>query len=73
MKKKTVPILYKRKEECCGCTACYAVCPERAISMVEDEEGFDYPQIDENRCVRCYQCVQVCPVKIAKRKGSLMK
>ena len=42
---KEIPILYNRKEECCGCTACYAICPKEAISMVEDEEGFEYPVI----------------------------
>ena len=52
---RAIPVLYKRKEECCGCTACYAICPKEAISMVEDEEGFEYPQIDESKCVRCYQ------------------
>ena len=32
--------------------------------MVEDEEGFEYPQIDESKCVRCYQCIKVCcPIK----------
>ena len=46
---REIPILYKRKEECCGCTACYAICPKEAISMVEDEEGFEYPQIDESK------------------------
>lgn len=54
-----LPVLYKRKEECCGCTACYAICPKEAISMVEDEEGFEYPQIDEERNkdpVHCNQC-----------------
>ena len=45
--KRKVPTLYKRKEECCGCTACYAICPKEAISMVADEEGFEYPQVDE--------------------------
>lgn len=60
---KEIPVLYKRKEECCGCTACYAICPKEAISMVEDEEGFEYPQIDESKCVRCYQCLKVCPFK----------
>mgnify|MGYP000171639617 CR=1 FL=1 len=44
---ENIPILFKSKEDCCGCTACYAICPKMAISMVEDEEGFDYPQIDE--------------------------
>ena len=46
---KELPVLYKRKEECCGCTACYAICPKEAISMVEDGEGFEYPQIDESK------------------------
>ncbi len=61
---KEFPVLYKRKEECCGCTACYACCPQGAIFMVEDEEGFEYPEIDENKCVRCYKCLKVCPFKI---------
>ena len=60
---REIPVIYKRKEECCGCTACYAICPKEAISMVEDEEGFEYPQIDESKCVRCYQCIKVCPIK----------
>ena len=34
--------------------------------MVEDEEGFEYPQIDESKCVRCYQCLKVCPFKVVK-------
>lgn len=50
---RELPILYKRKEECCGCTACYAICPKEAISMVEDEEGFEYPQIDESETLCC--------------------
>ena len=60
---KIKPILFNRLEECCGCTACYAICPREAISMVEDEEGFEYPQIDEGKCIKCYQCIEVCPIK----------
>lgn len=61
--KNEYPILYGKKEECCGCTACYAICPQNAISMVEDEEGFAYPVIDKDLCVRCWQCMKVCPLK----------
>ena len=31
--------------------------------MVEDEEEFEYPQSDENKCACCYQCIKVCPIK----------
>ena len=49
---KDVPILYEKKEFCCGCTACYAICPKKAIQMIEDEAGFEYPVIDERLCVK---------------------
>lgn len=60
---KDKPVLFQKKEDCCGCTACYSICPVSAISMKEDEEGFDYPIIDDNKCVKCYKCVSVCPIK----------
>ena len=61
--KRVLPTLFEKKELCCGCTACYSICPQHAISMEEDEEGFDYPQIDAKRCVGCCLCVRVCPIK----------
>lgn len=60
---RTIPILYEAKEECCGCTACYSICPKKAIAMEPDEEGFDYPVIDVEKCIKCYQCLKVCPMK----------
>lgn len=62
-KEKSIPVLYNSKEECCGCTACCAICPKEAISMEEDEEGFEYPKVDERKCICCYQCLKVCPIK----------
>lgn len=64
---KPIPILYKNKEECCGCTACFAICPKMAITMIEDDEGFDYPHIDKNKCIRCCLCISVCPIKKKQR------
>ena len=61
---KDLPVLFEHKEDCCGCTACYAICSKQAIFMQLDEEGFDYPVIDEEKCVRCYQCLKVCPIKV---------
>lgn len=60
---KDLPILYRRKEECCGCSACFAICSMDAISMIEDEEGFEYPLIDADKCIRCYKCLKVCQTK----------
>lgn len=65
---KPIPVLYERKEKCCGCTACFAICPEEAISMIEDEEGFLYPHINEELCIRCEMCLRVCPIKAAKKE-----
>ena len=61
-----IPVLYERKEDCCGCTACYAVCPRSAIAMMPDEEGFDYPIIDPLLCVRCGLCMKTCPIRNIK-------
>ncbi|MGN1344093.1 MAG: 4Fe-4S dicluster domain-containing protein [Traorella sp.] len=55
--------LYLKKELCCGCSACYAICPKQAIELILDEEGFEYPQIDEKKCVNCKRCIFVCPIK----------
>jgi len=60
---KPVPILFKQKENCCGCTACYAICPKGAICMRPDDEGFLYPEINAEKCIRCYLCLNVCSFK----------
>lgn len=60
---KLFPKLYKSKENCCGCSACYAICPMSAILMQADEEGFLYPFVEKNKCIHCYQCLAVCQFK----------
>lgn len=49
-------------ERCTGCTACKAVCPRRAISMMPSADGCLHPIIDVTRCVECGACARVCPV-----------
>lgn len=48
------------KQDCCGCTACAAICPHDAIEMVPDGLGFLYPEVDETKCVDCGLCVSTC-------------
>ncbi len=31
--------------------------------MKEDREGFEYPEIDEEKCIKCGMCLRVCPMK----------
>lgn len=52
--------LFDRKEECCGCTACFSVCPKSAITMQKDEEGFFYPSVNQDKCIGCHRCEQIC-------------
>ena len=52
----------KDKSQCCGCEACVQRCPKRCISLVEDKEGFLYPQVDKKVCVECGLCEKVCPI-----------
>lgn len=46
--------------DCCGCTACAAVCPAEAISMQPDIMGFLYPVVNIEKCVDCGKCEKVC-------------
>ena len=50
----------KEKHTCSGCTACVSACPIGCISMQEDEQGFLYPVIDHERCIKCDACDKVC-------------
>lgn len=47
---------------CTGCTACMSICPKSAIKMVEDNEGFKHPKIDQNKCINCGLCLKTCPI-----------
>ena len=50
------------KKDCMGCYACSNICPVNSISMINDTEGFWYPQVDYDKCIKCGQCRKVCPI-----------
>ncbi len=56
-------VAIKDKIACCGCSACASVCPQKCIKMTEDEEGFRYPTVNLNNCIKCGLCEKICPVK----------
>jgi len=49
------------KNICYGCMACYNICPHGAIYRKEDEEGFLFPEIDQQKCLHCDLCRKRCP------------
>lgn len=49
-------------KNCCGCTACFAACPQKAIDMVADSEGFLYPSVNVELCSDCGLCEKACPL-----------
>lgn len=51
-----------KKQDCCGCHACYNICPHGCIKMLADSEGFLYPFVDVSKCVDCSLCERVCPI-----------
>lgn len=52
--------LAKDLDLCCGCGACVNICPKEAIVLKENEEGFLYPQVDNDKCISCHLCEKSC-------------
>lgn len=52
----------KDNANCCGCEACAQICPKECISLNRDVEGFLYPKVNIENCIKCGLCENVCPV-----------
>lgn len=50
-----------KSEYCTGCSACFNLCPVKAISMQYDKEGFLVPVIEHEKCINCGLCINKCP------------
>lgn len=55
---------------CCACGACEASCPEHAIHMEMNENGFYYPVVDNTLCNDCGWCADRC---IKKQKSQVVR
>ncbi|MGN1163976.1 MAG: DUF362 domain-containing protein, partial [Candidatus Ornithospirochaeta sp.] len=44
------------RERCRKCKKCVAICPAKALALVND-----HIEIDTTKCIRCYCCHEMCP------------
>lgn len=54
----------KKNIACTGCAACVNICPQTAITLLPDESGFLYPNIDSSKCIDCSLCNSVCQIEL---------
>lgn len=47
-------------QDCTLCMACINACPEKAIFMITDENGYEKLGIDSEKCINCGICSKVC-------------
>ena len=58
---KIEEMVITNRADCSGCEACANICPKNAIIMTRDAEGFAYPKINPELCIRCGRCDATCP------------
>lgn len=57
---KNLKCIKQENSLCTNCEACINICPNNAISTIEDEFGFKYPTIDPSKCINCNLCEHIC-------------
>lgn len=66
---KIEEMITANRADCSGCEACANICPQKAIKMTRDAEGFVYPKINPELCTKCGKCDATCPALNFKKKN----
>ena len=53
-------VVNEEPNKCTGCQKCSYICPTNAVRMKICKDGFLYPDIDVNRCIKCGLCIDNC-------------
>ena len=64
MERKVINLAPHNK--CTGCAACVDACTKQCISLKEEDLQF-FPSINEEECIACGKCMQMCPVLQGKQ------
>jgi Coenzyme F420-reducing hydrogenase, beta subunit len=51
---------------CTGCKMCGDLCSKKAITYKINKNGFWYPEVDQDKCIECGQCIKKCPINYYK-------
>lgn len=49
-----------KRDLCCGCGVCVAICPKNALEMISNKFG-EYNPTKTDGCIECGLCLKVCP------------
>lgn len=60
LRKEKDMINFDFKKNCYGCELCKNICPNNAIEMKENENGFLNPVVNMKKCVHCGLCERKC-------------
>lgn len=63
MEKAKEKVSYVISDDCVGCHHCFNECPQSAIHW-----GDDKYMIDQDKCIQCGTCAEVCNIGAAHRQ-----
>lgn len=49
-----------KSRDCTGCSICETICPTKAIKIELTKDGFYEPNINDELCIDCSLCMEVC-------------
>ena len=59
IRKNTVAVIAD-SNKCTGCSGCAVICPENAVTMTKNSQGFLIPEINGGKCTLCGKCLDKC-------------
>ena len=60
------------KKKCVGCGECMRSCPAKTITLVAYKKGKKIAKINDENCIKCYCCQELCPINSVKIKKNFI-